>query len=185
LFYLHHFSRGLSWMRDRLSVASRSPQLLPPRDRPSRQADRNDQHPRAALISWLGCHAFRNLAGLSGFAPIKGRRVHRHLGEDDDCSPFGVLRRSRKHPWAAVWCFPCCTAAGHSRKSDWRGDRVRSRRSEAKTSRAGRPYGANTSGSISGRKVHKMQSVQPTLGARSDARNRLSLCRSHVARSFW
>jgi hypothetical protein len=54
LFYLHYFSQGLSWIRDRLSVASRSLQLLPPRDRPSRQADRNDQHPRAALPSWLG-----------------------------------------------------------------------------------------------------------------------------------
>src|SRR5262245_11951051 len=73
------FSRGLSWIRDRLSVASRGLQLLPLRDWPSQQADRKDQHHRAALLHGSGCHAFRDLAGSSGFAPIKGRRVHRYL----------------------------------------------------------------------------------------------------------
>src|SRR6516162_7531274 len=64
LFYLHPSSRGLSWIRDRLSFASRGLQLLPPRDRPSQQADRNDQHPRAALPSWLGLSRLARPGGL-------------------------------------------------------------------------------------------------------------------------
>ena len=82
LFYLHPSSRVLSRIRDRLSFASRGLQHLPPRDRPSQQADRNDRILKQLCLHGSGCHALRDLAGSSGFAPIKGRRGHRHL-----CAP--------------------------------------------------------------------------------------------------
>ena len=97
LFYLHPSSRVLSRIRDRLSFASRGLQHLPPRDRPSQQADRNDRILKQLCLHGSGCHAFRDLAGSSSFAPIKGSRP-RYL-----CAPSHEKRLLPISPQFALW----------------------------------------------------------------------------------